>query len=65
MGLAVFVVIGSLTVAGPVVAYLVMGERAERPLSEIKQFMSDHNAVIMAVVCLVLAARLSARASAA
>ena len=50
--------IGSLTVAGPVVAYLVMGERAERVLAEIKQFMSDHNAVIMAVVCLVLAAKL-------
>ena len=58
VGLAVFVVIGSLTVVGPVVAYLVMGERAERALSEIKQFMSDHNAVIMAVVCLVLAAKL-------
>jgi threonine/homoserine/homoserine lactone efflux protein len=58
VGLAVFVVIGSLTVAGPVVAYLVLGERAERPLGEVKQFMADHNAVIMAVVCLVLAAKL-------
>lgn len=57
-GVAVFVAIGSLTVAGPVVAYLVMGERTERVLAEIKQFMSDHNAVIMAVVCLVLAAKL-------
>jgi hypothetical protein len=27
-------------------------------LDEIKQFMSDQNAVIMAVVCLVLAAKL-------
>ena len=58
VGLAVFVVIGSVTVAGPVLAYLFMGERAERALGEIKQFMSDHNAVIMAVVCLVLAAKL-------
>jgi hypothetical protein len=55
VGLAVFVVIGSVTVAGPVLAYLFMGERA---LGEVKQFMSDHNAVIMAVVCLVLAAKL-------
>ena len=58
VGVALFVVIGSLTVAGPVVAYLLLGERAERALDEIKQLMSDHNAVIMAVVCLVLAAKL-------
>jgi threonine/homoserine/homoserine lactone efflux protein len=58
VGLAVFVVIGSLTVAGPVLAYVFLGERAERALGEVKQFMSDHNAVIMAVVCLVLAAKL-------
>jgi hypothetical protein len=61
-GVAVFVVIGSLTVAGPVVAYLLMGQRAERMLAEIKQFMSANNAVIMAVVCLVLAAKLIGKA---
>ena len=58
VGLTVFVVIGSLTVVGPVLAYLFLGERAERALAEVKEFMSDHNAVIMAVVCLVLAAKL-------
>jgi threonine/homoserine/homoserine lactone efflux protein len=57
-GVAVFVAVGSLTVAGPVLAYLLMGKGAERPLGEIKQFMADHNAVIMTVVCLVLAAKL-------
>ena len=57
-GVVVFVAIGSLTVAGPVLAYLFAGERAERVLVEIKEFMIDHNAVIMAVVCLVLAAKL-------
>jgi hypothetical protein len=41
-----------------VVAYLLMGKRAERVLAEMKQFMSGHNAVIMAVVCLVLGAKL-------
>jgi threonine/homoserine/homoserine lactone efflux protein len=56
-GVAVFVV-GSLTVAGPVLAYLMMGKGAERVLGEIKQFMSDNNAVIMTIVCLVLAAKL-------
>jgi threonine/homoserine/homoserine lactone efflux protein len=57
-GVAVFVVVGSLTVAGPVLAYLMMGKGAERFLSELKQFMSDNNAVIMTIVCLVLAAKL-------
>jgi threonine/homoserine/homoserine lactone efflux protein len=61
-GVAVFVVIGSLTVAGPVVAYLLMGQRAERMLAELKQFMSANNSVIMAVVCLVLAAKLIGKA---
>jgi threonine/homoserine/homoserine lactone efflux protein len=58
VGVAVFVAIGSLTVAGPVLAYLVMGKGADRVLGEIKRFMSDHNAAIMTVVCLVLAAKL-------
>ena len=57
-GVGVFVAIGSLTVAGPVLAYVFVGERAERVLGEIKLFMADHNAVIMAVVCLVLATKL-------
>ena len=57
-GLATFVAIGSLTVAGPVIAYLLLGKGAERALGEVKQFMSDHNAVILALVCLVLAAKL-------
>ncbi len=54
----VFVVIGSVTVAGPVVLYLAAGERAAAPLAKIKQFMAEHNAVIMMVVLLVLGAKL-------
>jgi threonine/homoserine/homoserine lactone efflux protein len=58
VAVGVFVVIGSLTVAGPVLAYLVGGSGVRHPLDEAKQFMADNNAVIMAVVCLVLAAKL-------
>ncbi len=58
VGLTVFVVIGSLTVVGPVVATLLLGDRVARPLAEVKEFMAANNAVIMAVVCLVLAAKL-------
>jgi threonine/homoserine/homoserine lactone efflux protein len=54
----VFVVIGSLSVAGPVVAHLVAGDAVRGPLESVKEFMADHNAAIMAAVCLVLAAKL-------
>ena len=56
--IAVFVIIGSLTVAGPVVVYLVASQRAAGWLARIKDFMSAHNAVIMMVVLLVLGAKL-------
>ena len=50
--------LGSLTVAGPVLFYMVAGDRAAGPLASIKEFMSAHNAVIMMVVLLVLGAKL-------
>jgi len=58
IAVAVFVVLGSLTVAGPVVFYMLATSAAERPLAAINDFMSDHNAVIMFVVLLVLGAKL-------
>ena len=58
VAVAVFVVLASLTVAGPVVFYLVASERAAGPLGTVKEFLSDHNAVIMMVVLLVLGAKL-------
>jgi threonine/homoserine/homoserine lactone efflux protein len=58
VAVAVFVVLGSLTVAGPVVFFLVASNKAVGPLAAIKELMSDHNAVIMFVVLLVLGAKL-------
>jgi hypothetical protein len=58
IAVAVFVVLGSVTVAGPVLAYLVAPARAGSALESIKAFMSAHNAVIMMVVLLVLGAKL-------
>jgi threonine/homoserine/homoserine lactone efflux protein len=58
IAVAVFVIIGSLTVAGPVVFYMSAGKTAAKPLADIKEFMSDHNAVIMMVVLLILGAKL-------
>ncbi len=58
IAIAVFVVIGSLTVAGPVLFYVIATAKAAGPLASIKEFMSDHNAVIMMVVLLVLGAKI-------
>jgi threonine/homoserine/homoserine lactone efflux protein len=55
---AVFVIIGSLTVAGPVIFYLAATDKATGTLASAKEFLSDHNAVIMMVVLLVLGAKI-------
>jgi threonine/homoserine/homoserine lactone efflux protein len=58
IAVAVFIAVGSVTVAGAVLFSLVAGERAARPLAAVRQFMSDNNAVIMMVVLLLLGAKL-------
>lgn len=58
VALAVFVAIGTLGVGLPVVAYLAMGERSARLLDELKAWMSVNNATIMAVLCLLIGAKL-------
>jgi threonine/homoserine/homoserine lactone efflux protein len=58
IAVAVFVAIGSVSVAGLVLLFLVGGRHATKPLASIKEFMEDHNAVIMMVVLLVLGAKL-------
>ncbi len=57
LAVAVFVVIGSVTVVGAVLFYLIGGSRSEQALSSMKSFMSTHNAVIMTVLFLVLGAK--------
>jgi threonine/homoserine/homoserine lactone efflux protein len=58
VAIIVFVVIGSLTVAGPVVAYLLMGRKAEHALTSIKDWMTENNATIMIVLFLVLGVKI-------
>jgi threonine/homoserine/homoserine lactone efflux protein len=58
VAIAVFVAIGSVTIGGAVLFYLVDARQAARPLDAIKRFMSDNNAVIMMVVLLLLGAKL-------
>ena len=54
IALAVFVAIGSFTVLGAVIYYLLAGDRATAPLAKVKQFMLRHNNVIMMVILLAL-----------
>ena len=56
--LAVFVVIASLTVALPVVFYLVLGERADATLTGWKDWLQANNATVMVVLLAVFGAKL-------
>ena len=58
IAVVVFVIVGSITVVGAVLAYLIDAERTARPLAAVKEFMSDHNAVIMMVILLLLGLKL-------
>lgn len=58
VAVATFVVIGSLTVAGAVVVYLVAPRWAQRPLDAIRRFMADNNATIMMVILVILGAKI-------
>jgi threonine/homoserine/homoserine lactone efflux protein len=55
---AVFALIGTLGVGVPVGIYFAMGARSQDLLAGLKDWMSAHNAVIMTVLCLVIAAKL-------
>jgi hypothetical protein len=54
----VFALIGTLGVGTPVGIYFVMGARSAKPLSELKDWMAQYNAVIMAVICLIIGVKL-------
>jgi threonine/homoserine/homoserine lactone efflux protein len=56
--LAVFIAIGTLGPGVPVAIYFALGERATRILDDLKAWMTAHNAAIMAVLCLVIGAKL-------
>jgi len=58
VALAVFVLIGTLGPGTPVAIYFAMGARSKRVLDDLKDWMAHNNAAIMAVICLVIAAKL-------
>jgi threonine/homoserine/homoserine lactone efflux protein len=58
VALAVFILVGTLGPGVPVAIYFALGKRAKRLLDELKGWMGAHNAAIMAVLCLVIGAKL-------
>ena len=61
VSLAVFVVIASLTIAGPVLYALFGGERAQASLNSAKAWLTTHDAAVMAVLFLVFGVDLIAK----
>jgi threonine/homoserine/homoserine lactone efflux protein len=58
VALAVFVLIGTLGPGVPVAIYFALGDRAKHMLDDLKVWLAANNAAIMAVLCLVIAAKL-------
>jgi hypothetical protein len=61
VAIAVFVVIGSLTIVGPVLYALFGGEKARTSLDSAKAWLTTHNAAVMAVLFLVFGVDLIAK----
>ena len=58
VALAIFILIETLGVGAPVAIYFLMGQRAPKILGELRDWMAHENATIMAVICLVIGAKL-------
>ena len=61
VALVVFVILASLTIAGPVVYYLVGGEKAKSELDGLKSWLAANNAAVMTVLFLVFGVDLIAK----
>jgi threonine/homoserine/homoserine lactone efflux protein len=58
----VFILVGSVTIAGPVIYYLVGGEKARATLDSMKEWLGVHNAAVMTVLFLFFGVKLIADA---
>jgi len=61
VSIVVFVIVASLTIAVPVVYYLVGGDRARTELDSMKGWLAAHNAAVMTVLFLVFGVDLIAK----
>jgi threonine/homoserine/homoserine lactone efflux protein len=58
VALAVFILIATLGVGAPVAIFFLLGARATKILGELHEWMARENATIMAVICLIIGAKL-------
>jgi len=58
VALAIFILIATLGVGAPIAVYFLMGSRASKILGELHNWMARENTVIMAVLCLIIGAKL-------
>jgi Sap, sulfolipid-1-addressing protein len=56
--LAIFVVIATIGAALPVGIYYAMGSRSQQVLGDLRTWLVRNNGAIMAVICLLIAAKL-------
>jgi Sap, sulfolipid-1-addressing protein len=61
VSLIVFVLLGSITIAGPVVYYLAGGDKAKTELDSLKVWLAAHNAAVMTILFLVFGVDLIAK----
>jgi len=54
----IFMVIATIGVAAPIVIFFTMGDKAADILADLKSWMAHHNAAIMAVILLIIGAKL-------
>jgi hypothetical protein len=54
----IFAVIATIGIGAPVGIYFAMGNRSQDILGRLKDWMAQHNAVIMSVLCLIIGAKL-------
>jgi len=54
----IFARVGTVGVGTPVALYFAMGDRSEKLLAGLKDWMSARNAVILSVLCLIIGAKL-------
>jgi len=58
VALATFVAIATIGVGAPVAIYFFMGERASKILADLHDWIARENATIMAVICVIIGAKL-------
>ena len=60
VALLVFVIVASVTIAGPVIYYFVGGDKAKKALDSMKGWLAVHNAAVMMVLFVVFGVKLIA-----